>query len=134
MDRSNTQNALSGHLKELLDRLIALPPFRPGTLTKRFRKCGKKNCRCAKPGHPGHGPCWSLTRAVNGKTKTTVIAQKSVDTVRSQIAAFREFQKITKDLINTNVQLCDAQIKEQNEAPLEKKGSKQKSKKKSTPN
>lgn len=131
MDQSNT---LSAHLNELLDRLIALPPFRPGTLTKRFRKCGKENCRCAKPGHPGHGPCWSLTRAVNGKTKTTVIAPKFVETVRNQIAAFREFQTLTRDLINTNIQICDAQLQEQNESLLEKKGSKRKSKKKSTPN
>src|SRR5258708_23029237 len=33
-----------------------------------WRRCGKPNCACARPGHRGHGPQWNLTRRVGGKT------------------------------------------------------------------
>lgn len=29
--------------------------FRRGIISVVYRKCGKKNCACAKEGHPGHG-------------------------------------------------------------------------------
>ena len=41
-----------------------------GTLNAVRRKCGKPNCACAQPGHPGHGPQYNLTRWAGGKTVT----------------------------------------------------------------
>jgi hypothetical protein len=42
------------------DRLYAqlnrVGDFRRGSVTENWRKCGKPNCVCAQPDHPGHGP------------------------------------------------------------------------------
>ena len=37
--------------KELLGRLTRLGDFRRGNVSALRRKCGKKNCACAEPGH-----------------------------------------------------------------------------------
>ncbi len=42
--------------------------FRRGALHAVRRKCGKANCACADPAHPGHGPQYNFTRSVGGKT------------------------------------------------------------------
>ena len=65
--------------REIQDQLAGLGDLRPGSLTPRFRKCGKPTCHCAAQGDPGHGPSWSLTWAVEGKTRTRIIPAEAVD-------------------------------------------------------
>lgn len=50
--------------------LSGVGDFRKGTLSAVFRKCGKPNCRCARPGERGHGPQWNWIRWAGGKTVT----------------------------------------------------------------
>ena len=47
----------------LYQQMQALGDFRPGTISVNFRKCGKRGCACAQPGHAGHGPqyLWNTT-------------------------------------------------------------------------
>src|SRR4030067_338513 len=60
----------AGQLEELrsltLDRIAAVPAFRRGSLQVGYRKCGRVNCRCARPGEQGHGPRGLWTRTVKG--------------------------------------------------------------------
>ena len=44
--------------------------FRPGSLNEVRRKCGKPNCACAAPEHPGHGPLWTRSRKAHARTPT----------------------------------------------------------------
>ena len=37
--------------------------FRRGSVSEIWRKCGKPNCACAAPDHPGHGPRFLWTRS-----------------------------------------------------------------------
>ena len=57
----------------MLDQLASVGEMRAGSLTARFRRCGKSGCHCARPDDPGHGPVLSLTRHENGKTVTRII-------------------------------------------------------------
>ena len=47
--------------EQLKAGLAQVNDLRRGSLTARFRKCGKPNCHCAEKDSPGHGPCYSLT-------------------------------------------------------------------------
>ena len=64
-------NAMIEDLERQRDRLRSqfaeLGDLRPGSLVARYRKCGSPGCHCAQKGDPGHGPSWSLIRAVKGK-------------------------------------------------------------------
>ena len=50
----------------LYAQLAATGDFRRGSVTENYRRCGKANCACAQPGHPGHGPRFLWIRSVPG--------------------------------------------------------------------
>jgi hypothetical protein len=51
-----TVESLEQRKKDLYQQLASLGEFRRGTLSVNYRRCGKPNCACARPDHPGHGP------------------------------------------------------------------------------
>ena len=113
---------------EIIKIIANLSHFRPGTLIKRYRKCGKPNCHCAKHGAKGHGPQWSLTRAKKGKTITKIIPADAVDITKKQIAKYKEFTQCISELVDVNIKICDELLtssKEQSSETIEteKKGS-----------
>jgi len=121
---------------ELKAKIVHVSDFRPGSLVERYRRCGKPTCHCAQKGEAGHGPSWSLTREVGGKTVTRIIPPDAVEITRGQIAEHRRFRGLVRDLVETSGQLCDAWIKAPEEASREgaKKGaSKKRSMQKSSP-
>jgi len=86
--------------------------LRPGALVGRYRPCGKPTCHCAQPGDPGHGPCWSLTRVVGGKTVTKVIPAAAAARTQAQIAEHRRFRELARELVEIGEQLCDARLQD----------------------
>jgi hypothetical protein len=96
---------------QLKARLVEIGDMRPGSLVERFRKCGKPGCRCAQKDAPGHGPCYSLTHAVEGKTVTRIIPRGvAVEHARQQLAEYHRFRDLVRELITVSEQICDAQM------------------------
>ncbi len=96
---------------ELRGQLAAVGEMRPGSLVGRFRRCGKPGCHCGTAGDRGHGPCWSLTRQVGGKTVTKVIpAGPAVEQTQRQIAEYRRFRNLARQLIEISERLCEVLI------------------------
>ncbi len=101
---------LQAQRDRLKARLAEMGDMRPGSLVERFRKCGKPACHCAQKDAPGHGPCYSLTNAVEGKTVTRVNPKGvAVEHTRQQIAEYRRFRDLVRELITVSEQICDAQ-------------------------
>ena len=108
-----TLQQLETKRERLRNEFAQVGDMRPGSLVERFRKCGKPSCHCAQPGSQAHGPSWSLTRAVEGKTVTKVIpAGNAVEQTKAQIAAYRRFRKLVQELLELNVEICDRKLKE----------------------
>jgi hypothetical protein len=84
---------------ELKAELARVGDLRPGSLVERYRRCGKSNCHCAAKGSMGHGPLWSLTREVAGKTITVVIPSSAVEQTRQQVAEYKRFRAQAKVLV-----------------------------------
>ena len=57
---------LESRRAELFEQLAAVGDFRRGSVSENYRRCGKANCACAQPEHPGHGQQWLWTRATAG--------------------------------------------------------------------
>lgn len=91
-------------------QLSGLGDLRPGSLLERYRKCGKPNCHCALSDDAGHGPSWSLTHDVKGRTATKVIPESFVAQTRVQIAEYRRLRDLTRDLVGVNEKICEARI------------------------
>jgi hypothetical protein len=92
--------------------LTSVGDMRPGSLVPRFRKCGKPSCHCAKKDDAGHGPSYSLTHAVSGKTVTHVIpAGAAVERARQQLDEYHRFRELVRQLIAVSEQICDRQLR-----------------------
>jgi hypothetical protein len=115
-------------------KLAATGEMRPGSLVGRYRRCGKASCHCAEEGAQGHGPSWSLTRVVDGKTVTRIIPESAVELTRQQIAEYRAFRGLGREFVEVNEQLCDQRLAaERARTEGEKGGSKKSSRPRSSP-
>jgi hypothetical protein len=131
-----TVQKLERRRAELKVKLGEAGDLRPGSLVERYRRCGHPGCHCAGEGSDGHGPSWSLTREVGGKTITRVIPPDAVARTRAQIDEYRRFRTVVRDLVETSEQLCDAKLGALDAAAQEgakKKGSTRRSRPRSSP-
>jgi len=93
---------------ELYERLAETGDLRPGSINATYRRCGKPNCACAQPGHPGHGPRWLWTRSVAGRTRTRQLTPAELGKVRAELAAYREFTTLSEQIVAVNEAICEA--------------------------
>lgn len=107
MNERESLDELAQKKKVVLGEIAKLPAFRPGTLEAAYRKCGKPNCHCAKPGAQGHGPVWIITRKVKNKTVSKTIKKDAVESTKAQIQHYHQFQELIREYVETNVKICD---------------------------
>ena len=112
MSTSPDLNALLLQRDHLLSHLSHIGEMRPGSLVARFRKCGKPSCHCAKKGAKGHGPSYSLTHTVAGKTVTRIVpAGPAVERTWEQLQEYHRFRQLVQQLITVSEQICDWQLR-----------------------
>ena len=100
---------LEAERERLYTLLSSVGDFRRGSVTENYRKCGKPNCACAQPGHPGHGPRFLWTRTVRGrKTRGRQLAAAEVARVRRELAAYQEFAALTEQIAEVSETICEA--------------------------
>jgi hypothetical protein len=92
---------------ELYEQLSRVGDFRRGALNAVRRKCGKPNCACARPGHPGHGPQYNLTRNVGGKTVNTRFRPgPELEKAEREVAGYQRFTDLAERLAEVNEAIC----------------------------
>lgn len=124
MNQGNKLSNLQMQKEKILRQISELNDFRQGSLSPRYRKCGKPYCHCAQEGSQGHGPLWMTTRSVRGKTISKAIPEEQVDITFKQIDAFHQFQNLVHEYVETNIKICDTHLEEGKAASreAEKKG------------
>lgn len=131
-DPSDIPSSVRSHLEGL-----AQPrPMRRGSLSERYMRCSKPTCACASDPDARHGPYFSLTRGVGGRTRSRLVSGEQAKLVRAQVEAGQEFRKH----VEAYWQACEAWADSQLDAPeaasqeAAKKGaSKRRSKLRSSP-
>ena len=95
--------------EELYRELGQVGDFRRGSLNEVRRKCGKPNCACAAPDHPGHGPQYNLTRTVEGRTRARHLKPgPELEKIRREISAYERFRSLAGQVTEVNEAICDA--------------------------
>ena len=124
MNQSRELHDLMEKKQQLLSTISGLSSFRPGSLVERYRRCGKAYCHCAQPGARGHGPSYSLTRSVGGKTVTKIIPKNALATVNRQLEQYHRFREAVSELVDTSEKICDIQLEAEKASPgeAEKRG------------
>ncbi|HEX9537904.1 MAG TPA: DUF6788 family protein [Streptosporangiaceae bacterium] len=95
--------------EELYRQLGRVGDFRRGSLNEVRRKCGKPNCACAAPGHPGHGPQYNLTRTVEGRTRALHLKPgPELEKARREVAGYERFRDLVGQVTEVNEAICEA--------------------------
>ena len=80
-----------------------------GALNAVWRKCGKPNCACARPGHRGHGPQWNLTRRIGGKTVNVHLKPgPELEKARREVAGHQRFADLVEEVSQVSEAICAA--------------------------
>jgi hypothetical protein len=117
---------LEDQRNSLYNQLEKIGDFRRGTIYPNYRKCGKKNCACAQPGHPGHGPQYLWSTTIKGKSYAKSLKlgpelKKYLD----EIENYHRFLKLCNEILQLNEKICDlrpiVEIEDTNEAEELKK-------------
>jgi hypothetical protein len=100
---------LEAQRSELYARLAELGDLRRGSVSENYRRCGKANCACARPGHPGHGPRMLWTRrGTDGKTVGRQLVAGEVDKIRRELDAYHAYAELSVKIIAVNEAICEA--------------------------
>ena len=99
---------LEARRAELYAQLAGLGDFRRGSLNAVYRKCGKPDCACAAPDHPGHGPQYNLTRQMDGRTRARHLRPgPELEKIRREVAEYQRFRDLAGQVTQVNEAICD---------------------------
>jgi len=106
----------------ILGRILQIGDFRSGSIGTITGRCGKPDCRCHKPGQPGHGPNYRLTRKVKGKTiSETFTSSAELRKAQREVEAFHLFRHLSQELLEVNEKICRTRPVEESLSEQEKK-------------
>lgn len=92
---------------ELPRALAPLGDFRRGTISVNYRKCGKRNCACARADHPGHGPQYLWNATIGGRSRARNLRLgPEPGKVGREVDTYRTFARLCRELVAVNEQLC----------------------------
>ena len=97
-------------VRQLATELADAKPMRRGSRSERTIKCSKPGCACAQDPEARHGPYYSLTHAVGGKTHSRFLTPEQADLVRQQIDAGRQFRGRVDALWEASEHWADRQL------------------------
>jgi len=123
---TDTLEELERKRSSLYQRMQAVGDFRPGTISVNFRKCGKRRCACAQPGHRGHGPqyLWNTTSGGRSRAQNLRLGPE-LEKVRQELENHQVFLRLSRELVEVNERICRLrpapQVKDEKELEALKK-------------
>ena len=116
---------LEAERDRLYAQLSRVGDFRRGSVSENWRKCGKPNCACAAPDHPGRGPRFLWTRS-EGRRKRVgrQLAAAEVDKVRRELGRHEELTAAVQQIAEVNEMICEARPVAGTDAPPVPEGGK----------
>jgi len=66
--------------------------MRRGSVSERFVKCNRAGCRCADRPDARHGPYYSVSRVVKGRTQSRWLDAAQARQVRAQVESGQQFR------------------------------------------
>ena len=86
--------------------------MRPGSLSRQYNVCGKPGCRCKDPKQPRrHGPYYQLNYVYRGKKTSQFIRREILRQVRTELANYKQFRRLTEQWIGLALKVAHAKDK-----------------------
>ena len=108
----NLMPAVPARIAQLAAAFSHPEPIRRGSLYERRMKCGQAACACQHDPKATHGPYYTLTKKVEGKTRSRDMSPEQAVVVRRQIDSGRQF----RERVEAYWEVCERWADEQLEA------------------
>lgn len=95
---------LAEEIGEIARRGLALP----GTLIERRTRCGRTGCRCGADPPNLHGPYWSWTRKVAGKTRTRYLSAEQYADYKDWFETAKRLRALLSALESLGLEIAEA--------------------------
>lgn len=132
----NETSEAAKHARQISDRLAQPRPMRRGSLSERYVKCSKPGCACAERPEARHGPYFSWTRKIGGRTQSRFLTSEQAALVRRQLDAGQAFRQDIEALWEVCEHWADIELgggPSEDTEGSEKRGSQRKSRRRSPP-
>src|SRR5437763_2525964 len=112
MKTSKTFQNLEAQSARIKTVLQGHRPMRRGSLSRQYNVCGKPGCRCKDREHPlRHGPYYQLNYVYRGKKTSRFIRREILDQVRTELANYKKFRRLTDQWIGLALKAAEAKEK-----------------------
>jgi hypothetical protein len=112
MKTTQALQKLEAQITHIKTQLQDQGPMRPGSLSRQYNVCGKPGCRCKDPKRPRrHGPYYQLNYVYRGKKTSRFIRKEILRQVRSELANYKRFRRLTDQWIGLALQAAEAKEK-----------------------
>jgi hypothetical protein len=107
--------------------------MRRGSLSERYVKCHKPGCACAEQPEARHGPYYSISRVVNGRTQSRWLTVEQAGLARQQVQAAHQYRRQVEAYWQACEQWADTELEAAGEATSQEGAKKGASKRRSKP-
>jgi hypothetical protein len=112
MNTTQTVQRLEAQIRQIKAQLQKQGAMRPGSLSRQYNVCGKPGCRCKDPQHPHrHGPYYQLNYVYRGKKTSQFIRREILRQVRTELANYKQFRRLTERWIGLALKVAQAKDK-----------------------
>jgi hypothetical protein len=112
MKTTPTVETLEAQIAPIKAQLQKHGAMRPGSLSRQYNVCGKPGCRCKAPKGPRrHGPYYQLNYVYRGKKTSQFIRREILREVRTELANYTQFRRLTEQWIGLALKVAQAKDK-----------------------
>ncbi|HYL91950.1 MAG TPA: DUF6788 family protein [Alphaproteobacteria bacterium] len=112
MKTTPTVEKLEAQIAQIKAQLQKHGAMRPGSLSRQYNVCGKPGCRCKDPKRPRrHGPYYQLNYVYRRKKTSQFIRREILRQVRTQLANYKQFRRLTEQWIGLALKVAQAKDK-----------------------
>lgn len=106
-----TKEKTERRIQEIKTQLLEIGEMRPGSMSKQYSVCGTNGCHCKDPENPKkHGPYNQLSYVRKGKSTTRFIRAHQLEDVKSQLAQYKKFRKLTDEWLKLAIDHAETKL------------------------
>jgi len=103
---------LRARAEQLASTLGGCWPLHDGSVSVRYRRCGKANCACHRDDSRRHGPYATWTTKVGGKTVARRLTMEEAEVVGQWIESRRRLERTVKELMSISKEMLPLVLQE----------------------
>lgn len=105
-------NLINSKIQKLKNDIQSIDYILIGSISKKYLKCGKKQCICHKDPTKLHGPYYHFTKKDKGKTIGKLYSKQKADFLKTYLQNYNHVIKIIKKISNLSEQAIALLLKQ----------------------